>query len=721
MISKISKSSDRFTIIQKKSLNPFTFFVVIYAFFLSAFALSGYVLNYLNLPINASYLLGFVLIITALIYLVSPVTIPHRPTKTDMLILVISLLASAKFAIFFTSNYPVGSSVDLAHYYFASDWIKSHANMAFFDYRNEPGYYYLWHTWSQWLWYYGYEFVAVFVSNIFNINILKSMQIIVGMSGFVSILCMGLIGYKVLDDWRGGVLTMLQLAAMPATFLLAYNGFFANTTALSVGLVFAYVSIDRVKLDRLPIIFVLIAGGFLIHIHTMVFMVGIILLYKILSYSRLHKDEFVKYITTVVLGFVTASVLNLSVFNKFLFEGTPAVITSTVYDKSYVPFAGFENLFGSSIFLLLGIVGTYILYRDRLKTSLFPLIWSATFLGAFIFLFFSGKMHWANRFAYLIVYPLAISCAALYSKFYEKKHIVLMNHKINFNSVMLLFIIITLLITAVYSNIPRTDLNPKIYDIGMKLRDIDTNATIAYIQYPITIANPNDFFISAYSRHRIAWPVTYPNNLTYETMKNMSYTNDYVSAWHGGIFENTSFEIDIPKYILVMFTCLNTNYTYFLFDANRLSNISCENVLSDLKRDNCSIKMDFINDENLMIKSGFYWFEPGAGRWTSGKSEIIIPTIEQKGGTLKVLAGAFRPDGLNETQVDIYLNEKLIGNFKAGNEFRAHTFKLDNSLISKPFSVVTFNTTTWIPDEVIKNGDKREIGIRFSSIEFISD
>lgn len=707
---------------QKKSLNPLTFFVVIYAFLLSAFAVSGYVLDHLNLPLNPPYLLVSVLIIAALIYLAFPVEIPHRPTKTDLLILVISLLASAKFAIFFTSNYPVGSSVDLAHYYFASDWIKTHANMDFFDYRKSPDYYYLWHTWSQWLWYYGFEFVSSFVSSVFDINILNSMQIIVGMSGFVSILTMGLIGYKVLDDWRGGMLTMLQLAAMPATFLLAYNGFFANTTALSVGLVLAYISIDRVKLDRLPIIFMLVAGGFLIHIHTMVFIIGIILLYKILSYSRLHKDEFAGYITAVVLGFVTASVLNLSVFNKFLFEGTPAVITSTVYDKSSVPFAGFENLFGSSIFLLLGIVGTYILYRDRLKTSLFPLIWSAIFLGAFIFLFFSGKMHWANRFAYLIVYPLAISCAALYVKLFENKHAVLKNYKININNVFLIIITLILLITAVHSEIPRADLNPTIYDIGMKLRDIDSNATIAYIQYPITIANPNDFFISAYSRHRIAWPVTYPNNLTYGIMKNMSYTNDYVSAWHGSIFENTSFEnFDIPKYILVMFTWSNKNYTYFIFDANRSSNISCENVLSNLKRDNCSINMDFINDENLMIKSGFYWFEPGAGRWTSGKSEIMIPTFEKKGGILRIVAGAFRPGGLNETHVDIYLNEKLIGNFTAGNEFKTYTFKLDNSQISKPFSVLTFNTTTWIPDEAIKNGDMREIGIRFSSIEFISD
>ncbi len=707
-------------IMAKTSSNPLAFLVVLYAVFLSAFALSGYVLNYLDLRLEPLNMLSLVLIIVALIYLAFPLAIPQRLTKADYLILFISLLASAKFAVFFTSNYPVGSSVDLAHYYFASDWIKTHANMAFIDYSNAPDYYYLWHTWPLFLWYYGFEFVSVFVSSVFDINILNSMQIIIGMSGFISILCMGLIGYKVLDDWRGGVLTMLQLAAMPATFLLAYDGFFANTVALSIGLVLAYLSIDRVKLDRLPIIFVLVAGGFLIHIHTMAFMLSAIILYKILSYSRLHKEEFPGYILTTGLGFITASVLNLSVFNKFLFEGTPAVITSTVYDKSYVPFAGFENLFGSGIFLLIGIAGAYILYRDRLKTSLYPFIWSFTFLGAFIFLFLSGKMHWTNRFAYIIVYPLAISCAALYAKFYENKYIVLADHKININKVLVIFIII-LLITAVRSEIPRTDLNPTIYDIGMKLRDIDSNATIAYIQYPRTIANPNNFFISAYSRHRIAWPVMYPNNLTYETMKNISYTNDYIPEWHGNIFD-TSFEnFDIPKYFFVMFTGSNKNFTYFFFDTNRLSNISCENVISNLKKDNCSINMDFNNDENLMIKSGFYEYEPGVGRWASGKSEIMIPTIEQKGGTLQVVAGAFRPLGVTDARIDVYLNDAFIGNFTVGKEFVTYTFRLNSSMTSKPFSVVTFNSTTWVPDEWIKNGDKREIGIRFSSIGFISD
>lgn len=707
---------------QKTSLNPLTFFIISYAFLLSAFALSGYILNFLGFRIDILNMFISVLILAVLIHLACSPAIPQRLRKTDLLILAVSIIASAKFAIFFTSNYPVGSSVDLAHYYFASDWIQTYANMDFFDYRNSPDYYYLWHTWSQWFWYYGFEFISVFVSSVFDINILKSMQVIVGLSGFVSILTMGLIGYKVLDDWRGGVLTMLQLAAMPATFLLAFNGFFANNTALSIGLVLGYISMNRVKRHHLPIIFVLIAGGFLIHIHTMAFMLGAILFYKILSYSRSYKDDFFGYIFIAVISLITAYILNPLTFINYLFESSTSIIIGSGSKGYYIPFDGFENLFGNGIFLVIGIIGTYVLFRDRSKINYYQVVWFACFFGAFIFLLLSEKMHWANRFAYILVYPLAISCAALYVKLFENKHTGLKNYKININSVVLIFITLMLLITAVHSEIPRTDINPTVYDIGMKLRDIDSNATIAHIQYPITIVNPNDFFISAYSRHRIAWPVMYPNNMTYETMNNISYTNEYVPAWHGNTIPYTSFEnFDIPKYILVMFTWSNKNYTYFIFDANRLSNISCENVLTNLKRDNCSVNMDFINDENLMIKSGFYWFEPGAGRWTSGKSEIMIPTIEQKGGTLKVVAAAFRPNDLNEPLVDIYLNEKFIGNFTTGNEFKTHTFKLDNNRMTKPFSIVTFNTTTWIPDEVIKNGDKRKIGIRFSSIEFISD
>lgn len=697
------------------------FFVVIYAFLLSAFALSGYVLNYLNLPLNATYLLLSVFIIAALIYLAFPVAIPHRPTKTDLLILVISLLASAKYAIFFISNYPVGSSVDPAHYYFASDWIKTNANMAFFNYSNAPDYYYLWHTWSQWYWYYGFEFVSVFISSVFNINILKSMQIIVGMSGFFSILTMGLIGYKILDDWRAGVLTMLQLAAMPATFLLAFNGFFANNTALSIGLVLGYISMERVKLHNLPIIFVLIAGGFLVHIHTMAFMLGPILLYKIVSYSRSSKYDLIGYFLTTVFSFITAYILNPLTFNKFLFESSTYIIIGNGSKGSYIPFDGFENLFGSGIFLILGIIGTYVLFRDRLRINNYQFVWFACFFGAFIFLFLSEKMHWANRFAYFLIYPLAISCAALYIKVFENKYAVLYNQKINLNILFQLLIVITLLLVSVYKDIPEADLNPTIYEAGINLRNFDSNATIAYIQYPLNIPNPNNFFISSYSRHRIAWPVTEPHNITYETLRNMSFTNEYVPDWHGINFKFVEFKnFGTPKYILVMFTGSNKNSPYYLFDANASSN-TCENIMSNIKNENCSISMDFFSDENLMIKSGFYWFEPGAGRWTSGKSEIMIPTIEQKSGILQVVASASRPPGLADAHVDVYLNEALIGNFSAGKEFAASTFRLDSSMMSKPFSVITFNSTTWVPDEWIKNGDKREIGIRFSSIEFITD
>ena len=709
----------------KTSSNPLTFFVVLYAFLISAFALSGYTLNYLDLRLDALNMLFLVLIIAVLIYLAFPITIPERPTKTDLLILVISLLVSARFTIFFTSNYPVGSSVDLAHYYFASDWIQTHSNMAFFDYRNAPDYYYLWHTWPLNLWYFGYEFISVFISSVFDINILNSMQILVGMSGFVTILCMGLIGSKILDDWRAGVMTMLQLAAMPATFLLAYDGFFANITALSIGLVLAYISIDRVKIDHLPIIFILIAGGFLIHIHTMAFMLGIILLYKIISCSSSQKNEFLGYILTVGSGFTTAYILNPLVFDQWFGVSNYIIIGSGKKGTFEVPFAGFENLFGYAIFLIIGIVGTYMLYRNRSRTNLFQIVWFSSFIGAFIFLLASGKMHWANRMAYIAVFPLAISCAALYIEFYKNSYTRFgkVFSQINFNKIVLILISITLILSSAYLRIDRVDLDPLMYDLGLQLRNIDNNSTISYIQYPESFPNSNKFFISAYSRHRIAWPVVKPDILTYENMKNISYTNDYIPEWEGRIPEKyTTFEnFDAPKYILVMFVGSSKNYMYYLFDTNQLQNLTCQNVLTNKKGDNCSVHMDFINDDYAMAMSGFYNYEPEIGPWTSGTAKVMLPTIEQKGGTLRISAGAFRPEGLGKAHVDVYLNDVLIGNFTAGNEYAINTFKLDSKLVSKPFSVVTFNTSTWIPDEVIKNGDTREIGIRFSSIEFISD
>lgn len=710
---------------EKTSYNPLAFFLVLYTFFLSVLALSGYILNYLDMRLDALNLLISFLLFAVVVYYISHPAIPQRLTKTDLLILVFSLFVSIRFSVFFTSNYPVGNSVDMAHYYFASEWIKTNANMAFFDYSNAPDYYYLWHTWSLFLWYYGFEYVSIFISSMFGINLLNSMQLIVGMSGIVTVLCMGLIGSKILNDWRGGILTVLQLAAMPATFLLAFDGFFANITALSIGLVLAYISIDRVKLNHLPIIFILTSGGFLIHIHIMAFMLGTIILYKIISYSPSQRNEFLGYILSSGSGFITAYFLNPLVFDQWFGISNYIIIGSGKKGTYDVPFAGFENLFGYSIFLILGIAGTYILYRNRSRINFYQIIWFSSFIGAFIFLFLSGKMHWTNRMAFIAVYPLAISCAALYINFSNNiySHFRKVFSQINLNNIILILISIILILISAYSGNDRMDLNPQIYDIGLKLREIDNNATISYIQYPESIPNSNKFFISAYSSHRIAWPIIKPDIPTFENMKNNTYTNDYILEWEGEKPQKyTTFEnFGVPGYMLAMFAGSSKNYTYYLFDINQIQNITCQNVVTNKKGNNCSLYLDFVNDDYAMAISGFLYYEPGLGPWTSGTSKIILPTIEQKGGILRVGAGAFRPEELGEARVDVYLNDVSIGNFTVGNEYALNTFKLDSRLISKPFSVVTFNTTTWIPDEVLKNGDKREIGIRFSNIEFISD
>ena len=321
---------------------------------------------------------------------------------------------------------------------------------------------------------------------------------------------------------------------------------------------------------------------------------------------------------------------------------------------------------------------------------------------------------------YVVVYPLAISCAALYMKLLNV-NIMLKNRYIR--NIYLTLIIIALMLTSVYLDVSRTDLNPVIYDIGIKLRGIDKDSTIAHIEYPEYPLNPNKFFMSAFSKHRIAWPQTKSNRLTYNIMNNTSYTNDYIPAWTGYTpDEYTTYNnFDSPEHILVMFSESSKNHIYYLFDTDQFSTTTCQNVVSNHKSNNCSIYMDFINDENILLISGFYEYESINGRWAAGKPEVMIPTIEQNGGILRIVSGAFRPEGPGEASVDVYLNDVLIGNFTAGNDYTTNTFELNSNIVSKPFSVITFNTTTWIPDEWIGNGDLREIGIKFSSIEFIKD
>lgn len=688
-------------------ISAVSLFVVCFAAFASAVALAGYLLSAAGLGLSPFLLVSVALVLCAVV--VAPLVrrgVRVGVERFDVVMLLVVVLVALRL-LPFLSGRPVGGSVDLAHYFFATDWISTRRGLGFVDYSNASGYYYLWHTWDGWWWYYGFEFLASLLVS--WLGVLWGMNLVVVLSSVVSALCVGLIARRIAGA-LGGVFASLQLLLFPAFFYLAYQDFFANLLGVTIGLVLLYVSLD-LRRERLPLVFLLTAGGLLVHIHAVLVLLVPVVLYRALcAYFDGRLREFTGFTGVVLLGFLTAYVLNSSAFNWYLFGATPFIVVGSgarsAYEEVLFNVGGF---FVHPLFLASGTVGLLVALRRRWAL---PVLWFSLFAAALVFFVFEGKAHWANRMALFFVYPLALSCALFYLWVFEFAG----THGIPGRAVVPL--VVFLLSVSAISPVEHVDVSPAVYEAGMRLSAMDGNATVGFLQIPEPLPNANKFFISAFSRHRVAWPSEKPEPyqpLSYQLISNFTYTNDYIPEWFGGVPENyTTFEnYDAPRYLLVLFAGAADN-VYYIFDLNNMSNNTCGRVVSN--RDACSGVVDVSGGDAALCVSGC--FEPEeVGRWTEEKAVVVLPTLERRNLSVTVRAGAFRPQGVAPARVEVYFNGVLLGGFTTHEGYVNFTAGVGREYVSVPFSTLVVNTTNpWVPDEWIHNGDRRRLGVRLLGV-----
>lgn len=113
------------------------------------------------------------------------------------------------------------------------------------------------------------------------------------------------------------------------------------------------------------------------------------------------------------------------------------------------------------------------------------------------------------------------------------------------------------------------------------------------------------------------------------------------------------------------------------------------------------------------LGDGFYGKEPLAGgitaRWTGEMATVHLPAIEANPVQIEVQAKIFRPEGVPETAVSVWLDEQEVGRFTPTTDWQTYTF----SVTLPPETAVdhlTFVTTPFNPAALQLSSDTRDLG-----------
>jgi hypothetical protein len=117
--------------------------------------------------------------------------------------------------------------------------------------------------------------------------------------------------------------------------------------------------------------------------------------------------------------------------------------------------------------------------------------------------------------------------------------------------------------------------------------------------------------------------------------------------------------------------------------------------------------------DSAYILDGFYAKEPLPGpitmRWTGNKAQLAIPTENFDKAIIEVRARIFRPEGVSETAVTVWLNGQEVGQFIPTLEWQTYTFTTTIAVESSK-SQLLFQAQTFNPAELQINGDMRDLG-----------
>lgn len=134
--------------------------------------------------------------------------------------------------------------------------------------------------------------------------------------------------------------------------------------------------------------------------------------------------------------------------------------------------------------------------------------------------------------------------------------------------------------------------------------------------------------------------------------------------------------------------------------------------------DNISIDIGSPADV-LYLESGFYARENwGAknNRWTSGNASVRIPTSRKNNLLISISCGGFRPGNLSAANFSIYINDNLIKNFTAYQEYKMYNMTVSKDYLTIPYSMILIRSDTWKPSEFTGTSDTRDLGINIDKI-----
>jgi len=122
-----------------------------------------------------------------------------------------------------------------------------------------------------------------------------------------------------------------------------------------------------------------------------------------------------------------------------------------------------------------------------------------------------------------------------------------------------------------------------------------------------------------------------------------------------------------------------------------------------------------VNDQLQIDHSGFYPIEdwPPKVRWTKRKAGVFLRGSGQSSLSLRFFSGK-RPGGVHGS---IAVAGDLLGDFEApaGTWFE-QAYPVQRVLEGE-IEVLISVSDPWVPDEVSRNGDRRELGVALERVE----
>src|SRR5688572_698966 len=110
-------------------------------------------------------------------------------------------------------------------------------------------------------------------------------------------------------------------------------------------------------------------------------------------------------------------------------------------------------------------------------------------------------------------------------------------------------------------------------------------------------------------------------------------------------------------------------------------------------------------------------------RWTRDRSYFVVPHFKTTDRELVLrMSNGGRPRKTVQARVAVFLAERQIGSADPDSQFRDYTFSIPSDLAAELAanaigSEVRLESTTWIPRDVLGNGDERQLGVMIDRAE----